>query len=247
MPNKAAAVENLFRPKMMIQILSKKSESIRPCWNCQSDNIAFYNCGSCTSIQQFLHDTDYFTLFNIGYKLSVDPDVLEKQYYELSRRFHPDYYQQRSKAEQDISLENTALLNTAYQTLQDPLKKTTYLLRLIEGDEALPTQAPAELFEEIFEIQENLETLRDLVPSDTDSRTKLAKTLCSAAKEMTQFQAEENAQLKALFLKWDALETQRRDNGFSAAQKELLTKMKQILSHAGYLERILQDIKTALQ
>lgn len=231
-----------------METLSQKQNMVRPCWNCQSDNVAFYNCGSCTSIQQFLHDTDYFTLFDIGYKLSVDPELLEKQYYELSRRFHPDYYQQRSKAEQDISLENTAFLNTAYQILQAPLKKTAYLLRLIEGEgeDQEPAQAPEALFEDIFEIQETLEDLRALDQSDEIRRAELEKTLRAASERMAQFESEEKERLNALFVKWDTLETERCDNGFTEGQKELLTPMKQILSHAAYLERILQNIKTAL-
>ncbi len=230
-----------------MQILSKKSESVRPCWNCQSDNIAFYNCGSCTSIQKFLHDTDYFTMFNLGYTLNIDLELLEKRYYELSRRFHPDYYQQRSKAEQDISLENTALLNTAYQTLQDPLKRTAYLLHLVGGDEKRPTQAPAALFEEIFEIQESLEDLRDLGTNNDTDRRKLVLALSKAAEKMVRFESEEKDRLQTFFLEWDTLEAGRDKHGFSEAQKELLTQMKQILSHTGYLERILQDIKTALK
>ncbi len=230
-----------------MQILTQKQNTTRPCWNCQSDNVALYNCGSCTSIQQFLHNTDYFKIFNLGYTLNIDPELLEKQYYELSRRFHPDYYQQRPKAEQDISLENTALLNTAYQTLQDPLKKTAYLLHLIEGDGALPTQAPATLFEEIFEIQESLEALRDLHENDEVARTELALTLSQAAEKMAHFESEEKDRLQTLFFAWDACEAKRNSNGFSKEQKELLMQMKQVLGHTGYLERILQDIKTALQ
>ena len=240
-----------------MEILSQKTGSERgpffekpgaapPCWNCASNNVKMYNCVSCTSIQQFLHDTDYFTIFNIGYTLHIDPENLEKKYYELSRRFHPDYYQNRSKAEQEISLENTAFLNKAYQTLSDPFKRCAYLVQLIEGDKNLPTEVPAALFEEIFEIQETLETLRDTDESDEAARSALKTVLQNASEHMLQFESEEKAQLDHLFTKWDALETGRKERDFTDAQKKLLVQMKQILSHAGYIDRILQDINAVL-
>ncbi len=68
----------------------EKEETKRPCWNCQSDKVAQYNCVSCTAIQQFLRDTNYFSSFNIGYRLNIDLNQLEEVYFELSRRFHPD-------------------------------------------------------------------------------------------------------------------------------------------------------------
>jgi len=223
----------------------EKPGTSRPCWNCESDDIQMYNCASCTSIQQFLHDTDYFTIFNIGYVLTIDPDRLEKQYYELSRRFHPDYYQNREKTEQNISLENTAFLNKAFQTLKDPFERSAYLIRLIEGENKLPTEAPAELFEEIFEIQETLEALRDADPSDEETRVELKAVLKSAAENMLQFETDEKEKLYTLFTKWDRYEAERTGRDFTDDQKQLLAQMKQILSHTGYLDRILQDIKSA--
>ncbi len=126
----------------------------RPCWSCSSEVVDPYSCPRCEVIQEFLRETDYFSCFELGYQLNIDLSILEKQYYTLSRKFHPDYYQQKSPEEQDISLENTALLNKAYRTLKDPQERASYLIRLIEGDQPLETKAPSGLFEEIFEIQE---------------------------------------------------------------------------------------------
>jgi len=54
--------------------------------------------------------------------------------YELSRKLHPDLNARADKREQEWSLEQSSLLNDAYRTLKDPIKRTQYLLRL-EGVE----------------------------------------------------------------------------------------------------------------
>ncbi len=220
----------------------------RPCWSCKSEQVDLFNCISCKTIQEFLSDTNYFASLNQGYTLNIDLEQLEKQYYDLSRRFHPDYFQQRSKEEQEISLENTALLNKAYQTLKDPQKRASYLVRLVEGnDEPLKTQAPASLFEDIFEIQEAVEEMRFLDPSDESGRNNLKETLKIALEKMQQYQKDEREKLYGHFNEWDQLESGRQSQDFTDPQKSCLTQMKQILSHSGYLDRVIQDIKTALK
>ncbi len=59
---------------------------------------------------------------------------LEQEFYELSRKLHPDLNARADKREQEWSLEQSSLLNDAYRTLKDPIKRTQYLLRL-EGVE----------------------------------------------------------------------------------------------------------------
>ena len=64
---------------------------------------------------------------------TIDPEMLEAKFYELSRAFHPDFYQNKSETEQAISLSNAATLNTAYRTLRDPIQRAEYLLDLEAG------------------------------------------------------------------------------------------------------------------
>ena len=67
-------------------------------------------------------------------KLNLDVAALEREFYELSRKLHPDLNARADKREQEWSLEQSSLLNDAYRTLKDPIKRTQYLLRL-EGVE----------------------------------------------------------------------------------------------------------------
>ena len=221
-----------------------KDEIKRPCWSCESEVEDLYNCSHCTALQQFLKDTDYFTLFGLGYLLRVDPDALEKQYYTLSRKFHPDYYQKTSDEEQAISLENTAHLTTAYRTLKDPKKRMAYLIELAGQEKDKQAAAPAELFEEILEIQEHLEAL---ATSNGRGKNTWITALEADLEEMEGHCNEARAKLTALSSEWDDLEAERTDHSYSDLQQNCLGAMKLILSHNTYLDRIVEEIREALE
>ncbi|MEK7273233.1 MAG: hypothetical protein AAB047_05320, partial [Nitrospirota bacterium] len=87
------------------------------CWHCQSEVSGEYFCDRCVKVQPVSKELDYFTCFGFPRRLSIDQQKLEAKFYELSRAFHPDFYQNKSDAEQTISLGNSAMLNTAYRTL----------------------------------------------------------------------------------------------------------------------------------
>ncbi|MDR4471216.1 MAG: hypothetical protein MRJ92_00755 [Nitrospira sp.] len=56
-------------------------------------------------MQPVSKDLDYFSCFGLPRRLLIDTNILETKFYELSRAFHPDFYQNKSDAEQTISLE----------------------------------------------------------------------------------------------------------------------------------------------
>ena len=76
----------------------------------------------------------YFEIFSLPAKLGIDTAALEKSFYALSRRLHPDRFAARSAEEQEAALVESSRLNDAYRTLKDPIARTEYLLKL-EGVE----------------------------------------------------------------------------------------------------------------
>ncbi len=90
-------------------------------------------CSACGKVQP-PKPVDYFTFFALPRKLHLDTALLEREFYELSRKLHPDLCARADKREQEWSLEQSSLLNDAYRTLKDPIRRTEYLLRL-EGVE----------------------------------------------------------------------------------------------------------------
>ena len=73
--------------------------------------------------------TDFFSFFGLPRRLQLDEAALEREFYALSRKLHPDVYSRASAREQAWSLEKTSQLNDAYRTLKDPISRTEYLLQ----------------------------------------------------------------------------------------------------------------------
>ena len=63
-------------------------------------------------------------------RLDLDLGMLEHEFHRLSRKLHPDRFARASDDEKEWSLADTALLNDAYRTLRDPIRRTEYLLKL---------------------------------------------------------------------------------------------------------------------
>ena len=67
--------------------------------------------------------SDYFEVFGLPRRLRVDLDALQRRFYELSRRHHPDFHQGAAAEDQARALEASALVNRAYRALRDPVAR----------------------------------------------------------------------------------------------------------------------------
>src|SRR2546422_9343070 len=76
---------------------------------------------------------DHFEVFGLPRRLAVDTAELQRKFYELSRRYHPDFHQAAPPEEQGRALEASAGLNAAYRTLRDPIARIEDPVRLEEG------------------------------------------------------------------------------------------------------------------
>jgi molecular chaperone HscB len=88
---------------------------------------------------------NYFELYNLPQSFELDTALVRKKFYELSKRFHPDFYVNESQEKQDEILELSTLNNKAYQVLSDPLKRIEYILSihnmLADGDKHVLPQS----------------------------------------------------------------------------------------------------------
>ncbi|MBI2256907.1 MAG: Fe-S protein assembly co-chaperone HscB [Proteobacteria bacterium] len=101
-----------------------------PCWSCKGPvaSRALF-CHTCGAIQA-PGSTDHFTRLGIERSFDVDDDKLEKQYLGFQRVLHPDRFAGKPAKERAMAEAQAVALNEAYATLDDPLKRATYLLRL---------------------------------------------------------------------------------------------------------------------
>jgi len=213
------------------------------CWHCQSAMTGEYFCERCVKVQPVSKETDYFTCFGLPRRLTIDPNQLELKFYELSRAFHPDFYHNKSETEQSISLSNAATLNTAYRTLRDPIKRAEYLLDLEAGSvKEIRTSPPADLFEQILNLQETLDAYRTSTRASQEGHALRAQLLAEH-EALEQRQRDMEAQLQRLFTDWDALQDQAEADSTARAERDrLLTQMREILSNRTYVKSIVTDL-----
>jgi molecular chaperone HscB len=219
------------------------------CWHCQSEVTGEYFCEQCVKVQPLSKELDYFTCLGLPRRLNIDIGTLEAKFYELSRVFHPDFYQNKTESEQAISLGNSALLNTAYRTLKDPIQRAEYLLKLEAGSaKDIRTSPPADLFEEILALQEDLEEYRAAQADQNQAGLEQLRARLTADREaLEQRQREMEARLFELFTKWDSL--QGRQNQAEQAGSHLregkdaaLKEMRELLSNRTYLRNIVNNL-----
>jgi molecular chaperone HscB len=217
------------------------------CWHCQSEVSGEYFCDRCVKVQPVSKELDYFTCLGFPRRLTIDQHQLEAKFYELSRAFHPDFYQNKSAAEQTISLDNSALLNTAYRTLRDPIERAEYLLDLEAGSvKEIRNSPPADLFEEILELQDTLGEYRAAGRASETESTLRAK-LQSERNTLEQRQRGMEAALQQLFVQWDRLQ----DRGEATEQarierSRILKEMRENLSNRTYVKNIVSDLVSTI-
>ncbi|MDD4050536.1 MAG: Fe-S protein assembly co-chaperone HscB [candidate division Zixibacteria bacterium] len=127
------------------------------CWSCREETGEGPFCESCVKIQPAELMGDYFALFELPRAYAVDAQYLKNKFYELSRKFHPDFYGDKTDAEKTLARDNSAYLNTAFRTLSDPIKRAEYLLVRCARGYRVDLVPPQGLFEEILTAGELLE------------------------------------------------------------------------------------------
>ena len=133
------------------------------CWNCHERTIGTHFCPGCGKLLQLPQGSDYFAMFELPRKLWIEMGALEQKFLQLSWKLHPDNFVSATEQEREISLKRSSELNDAYRTLRDPIARVEYLLA-IEGmrkNGENRQQAPPELLEEVFELNESLDELRE--------------------------------------------------------------------------------------
>jgi len=224
------------------------------CWACGAEHAAGAPvCPTCNKVQQPVAGTDYFTALGLPRLLQIDVAALEKQFYRLSRRLHPDLYATAGEEQQQWSTEQSSLLNDAYRTLKDPVERTRYLLQLegasVEEEsekdraaakasgKAREQKVPPDLLEEVFELNMQLEELR-MDSEDAD----LKQQLLVARNGFTAQLAACDDQLRHLWQQWDAAWQSQDESGKSAAKDKLVA----LLNRRNYIRNLVRDVNEAL-
>ena len=187
-------------------------------------------------------DSCYFELFGLPRKLWIEMGALEQKFLQLSWKFHPDNFVNASEDERELSLKRSAELNDAYRVLRDPVGRVEYLLSL-EGERKegeKKQQAPPELLEEVFELNESLDELREAKASGGDLAALKAR-LESAEKGFQEKLGEVDAQLQTAAHEWDAAL-----QGDSGTRKRAMAKLNDLLNRRSYIRNLVTNVQREL-
>lgn len=104
---------------------------------------------------------NYFEIFSLEPNFNIDLIKLELAYQQKVARFHPDNFATSSDKEKNFALQNTSLINTAYDTLKSALLRATYLLELdgINAFDEKDTQMDVDFLMSQIELREELEAV----------------------------------------------------------------------------------------
>jgi molecular chaperone HscB len=219
------------------------------CWSCSighNDSTLF--CPHCSKIQP-PPGGDYFSVFGLEPRLNLDLSALEHEFHRLSRKVHPDRFARAGDNERQWSLADTALLNDAYRTLKDPLHRTEYLLKL-EGaeigeefaaangkDRKDPSRVPADLLEEVFDLNMQLEEMR-MARKMGEEDHSLQASLLEAKRKFDRLLAAVDDDMHAQWQAWDAGSKTER----MTAQKTMVAQ----LDRRRYLSNLVRDVNEVL-
>jgi len=231
-------------------------EPTASCWSCGTMRAEHF-CTACGKVQPPL-PVDYFTFFGLPRKLEVNVPGLEKEFYALSRKLHPDLYSGADTREQEWSLEQSSQLNDAYRTLKDPIKRTEYLLRLegVELEEQSKTATeqarssgslkkqvvPPDLLEEVFDLNMQLEELRAQKRLGEDDPA-LIEEIGRQKLELEEKYEGLFEELKGYWQKWD----QAVDEGTEEDRLKIRDKMVDLLNRRSYIRNLVRDVNEAVE
>ncbi|MDH5326228.1 MAG: Fe-S protein assembly co-chaperone HscB [Gammaproteobacteria bacterium] len=78
--------------------------------------------------------SNYFELFELPVSYDVNLQDLSERFRRLQSIVHPDNFANKGDAERRLSVQQSALINEAYQTLRGPLSRAIYMLGLAGCD-----------------------------------------------------------------------------------------------------------------
>ena len=174
---------------------------------------------------------DYFEVFGLPRILGIDLAALEKTFHELSRKYHPDYFSTASPAEKTQAVRMTALLNDAYRTLRNPVRRVEYLLSLY-GLKSDGSKVPQSLLMEVFEINEQLEEVKA-------GRATVEET-DSLRAQIQEKRERFDAELQQASADWDKLVS---GGAAEAELKKHLSRLSEILSESSYIRNLEKELE----
>lgn len=115
-----------------------------------------------------LRQKNHFEKFSLAVNFEINLEELEQKYLQFQMQFHPD--------KSDLNdVENSVIINEAYEILKEPVRRASYILQLSGIDiEKDPSDVKPDmiLLEKILNLQEEINQV-----NDSDFAAKLKKSI----------------------------------------------------------------------
>ena len=211
------------------------------CWSCKSPSGGAHFCAACGKIQPLSREADYFAFFSLPQSLQLDSAALEQLFHQLSWKLHPDNFVKASEFERNLALERSSELNDAYRTLRDPISRVEYLLLRagVRKEGTTKQQAPPELLEEVFELNEALDELREAKADGSADLAELREKLAADQHNFEEKLGEVDAELNVVFTEWDAALV---NAGNESARQALMAKLNELLNRRSYIRNLVRNV-----
>jgi len=137
----------------------EKHDGVAVCWSCKGPVAAgALFCSTCEAVQP-PGRMDHFARLGLEVTFDLDIKELERRYFDMQRRLHPDRFASGLPRERALSQQQAVSLNDAYDSLKDPLSRADYMVHL-KGTEVLPEGCnlvnDMDLLTETMELREAL-------------------------------------------------------------------------------------------
>ena len=136
---------------------------------------------------------NYYELFEMPLSLKVDKKHLQDKYFELQKKYHPDFFSNESEEEQADVLERSSMINKAYKIFQDDDETIKYFLQqkgLLEEEEKY--ELPPDFLMEMMELNEALMEVDDSSLEETETKiSQLQKHLYDEVQNIIEHYIED--------------------------------------------------------
>ena len=157
---------------------------------------------------------NYFELFELPISFKTDKTKLAQKYFELQKKYHPDFFVNGTEHEQEQALEISSRLNKALKVLKDQDQTIKYVLQLkqlLEEEEKY--QLPSAFLMEMMELNEELSE--------------------DSGKQIEELESQLYSEVRPIIENYDD----------ATASNEDLLKLKEYYFKKKYLQRILDRLE----
>ena len=224
------------------------------CWSCSvAHNESTLFCPHCSKIQP-PPGGDYFSVFGLSRGSTSIWLRWKRNFIASAADCIPDRFARAAENEKEWSLADTALLNDAYRTLKDPITRTEYLLKLHGAEigeehsgariaatrEMGASRVPADLLEEVFDLNMQLEEMRMAHKMGEEDPALQAEPVRTAKKKIRRTAA----------MRWIRICARSGtvwDDGDEATRQTAQKTMVALLDRRRYLSNLVRDVTETLE